>query len=164
MSVAHLCLTLRSHECSPPGTPVYEILQVKILEWVTILFNSWNLTEGKSVLRLFSSWRKDRLKLFQYLGIPGLLCMWSLVGCLMIRFTNVLSFVTGLHVWCPCSDPLVAQSPISTYYPLNVCLVGNGALDFIFFNKRIAIKLNGIFEDHSIILNKGKPWSSKQGK
>ena len=26
-------------ECSPPGSSVYEILQVRILEWVAILFS-----------------------------------------------------------------------------------------------------------------------------
>ena len=109
--------SLQSLECSLPGTPVHAILQVRIQEWVTILFSSWNLTEGKSWLHLFDL--KERpIEVVSVCGNPrsSRLRIWSLVGCLMIRFTNVISFLTGLHGWCPCSDPLVVQSPISIYY------------------------------------------------
>ena len=42
--VTQLCLTLCDPmECSPPGSSVYEILQVRILEWVTISFSKEKL-------------------------------------------------------------------------------------------------------------------------
>ena len=38
--VVHLCLTLCDPmDCSPPGFPVHELLQARILEWVTIPFS-----------------------------------------------------------------------------------------------------------------------------
>ena len=41
MLVAQLCLTLCDPmDCSPPGSSVPEILQAKILAWVTIPFSS----------------------------------------------------------------------------------------------------------------------------
>ena len=37
--IAHSCLTLcNPMDCSPPGSPIYGILQARILEWVAILF------------------------------------------------------------------------------------------------------------------------------
>ena len=33
---AQLCLTLCDIDCSPPGSSVHEILEVRILEWVAI--------------------------------------------------------------------------------------------------------------------------------
>ena len=39
-SIAQLCLTLcNPMDCSPPGSSIHGILQVRILEWVTIRFS-----------------------------------------------------------------------------------------------------------------------------
>ena len=48
-SVAKLCLNLCDPmDCSPPGSPVHEILQARILEWVAISYSRG------------SSWPRDR--------------------------------------------------------------------------------------------------------
>ena len=50
-SVAQSCLTLWSHDCSPPGCSVHGIFQAKILEWVVISFSRG------------SSWPRDQTRI-----------------------------------------------------------------------------------------------------
>ena len=48
--VTQLCLTLCDHmDCSPPGSSVHGILQVRILEWVAILFSRGTSQPGPGI-------------------------------------------------------------------------------------------------------------------
>ena len=38
------CLTLRAHDCNPPGSSVHGILQASVLEWVTVPSSTGSLT------------------------------------------------------------------------------------------------------------------------
>ena len=68
------CLTLcDSMDCSPPGFPVYRILQARTLEWIAIPFSKRNFTTQGSNLSLLR-WQVDSLSL-SHLGSPLILLL-----------------------------------------------------------------------------------------
>ena len=63
-----ICLTLcNPMDCSPPGSSVHGIFQVRILEWVAISFSRDIPDPG--IKPVFPAWQVDSLPLC-YLGSP----------------------------------------------------------------------------------------------
>ena len=102
MFVTQSCLTLCNHmDCSPPGSSVHGILQVRILEWVAIPFSrgpSWPQDQTQVFWiagRFFTSWATREAQTLPVcvslsvvsdflwscgLGLTRLFCPWDSPG------------------------------------------------------------------------------------